>query len=135
MALKYASTGKRVIGALVDAVVLLIVWLVFVFAFGERTGMKYSVNGWPAFFMFLIWLAYFIVLEAATGKTLGKMIAKTRVVDEKGKKISWVQSIARNLLRIIDAFFFYLIGFIILVSSKNKQRIGDMAAKTFVVQD
>ena len=85
--------------------------------------------------MFLVWLLYFIVMEAATGKTIGKYIVKMRVVNKAGEKLSWGQSIARNLLRIVDGIFFYLVGFVAILSSQKKQRLGDMASGTYVVKD
>ena len=46
-----------------------------------------------------------------------------------------MKSFIRNLLRIIDGLpVFYLLGLIVMVSSKRKQRIGDMAAGTVVVK-
>ncbi|HSN19544.1 MAG TPA: hypothetical protein VLS49_02630, partial [Usitatibacter sp.] len=41
--------------------------------------------------------------------------------------------IARNVLRIVDGFLFYLVGAIAIWASKHRQRLGDMAAKTIVV--
>jgi uncharacterized RDD family membrane protein YckC len=41
----------------------------------------------------------------------------------------------RTILRIVDSLpAFYLLGFIVVVASKEKQRIGDMAAGTVVVR-
>lgn len=40
---------------------------------------------------------------------------------------------AGNILRIVDSFFFYLIGAILIWSSDKKQRLGDMAVHTVVV--
>jgi uncharacterized RDD family membrane protein YckC len=72
-------------------------------------------------------------MEATTGQTLGKMAMKLKVVKKDGAKIDWQASIIRNLLRIIDGFFFYLLGAIVIWVSKSKQRLGDMAANTIVV--
>jgi uncharacterized RDD family membrane protein YckC len=41
----------------------------------------------------------------------------------------------RTILRIVDAFpAFYLVGFVVMITSQKKQRIGDMAAGTVVVR-
>jgi uncharacterized RDD family membrane protein YckC len=40
----------------------------------------------------------------------------------------------RTILRIIDGIFFYLVAFICVVATKQKQRLGDMAAGTLVVR-
>ena len=79
-------------------------------------------------------LAYYFVMEAATGKTLGKMLMGLRVQALDGAYTP-MKSFIRNLLRIIDGLpVFYLLGLIVMVSSKRKQRIGDMAAGTVVVK-
>ena len=46
-----------------------------------------------------------------------------------------MHSLIRNLCRIVDGFFFYLVGWIIAKSSKLHQRLGDHLAHTVVVRD
>lgn len=128
-----ASAGRRVLGAIVDIILLIIIMLAFGKFFGETKGFSISVKGLPAVVMFLIWFLYFTVMEATMGKTLGKYVAKTNVVNESGSKISWGQSLGRNLMRFIDGLLLYLVGFITLLASKNKQRLGDMVSKTYVI--
>jgi uncharacterized RDD family membrane protein YckC len=62
------------------------------------------------------------------------MAMKLKVVKEDGEKPDWQAAVVRNVLRIIDGFFFYLVGAIVIWASKKKQRLGDMAAKTLVVR-
>ena len=128
-----ASVGKRVVGAIIDIIVLFIVMIIFSFLFGTSEGSSFGVSGFAAFILYLLWFAYFVVLEVITGKTIGKYVVKTKVINESGGQISWGTSIVRNILRIVDGFFFYLVGFIIALASKENQRLGDMAAKTYVV--
>ena len=133
MAENVASVGKRVLGAIIDMIILIIVMIIFSFLFGTAEGSSFAVSGFPAFIMYLLMFAYFVVLEAVSGKTIGKYIVKAKVVNESGGQISWGASIVRNLLRIIDGFFFYLVGFIIALATKENQRLGDIVAKTYVV--
>jgi uncharacterized RDD family membrane protein YckC len=107
--------------------------IIFSSLFGSAEGGSFSVSGFPAVVMFILWFGYFVVLEAKTGKTIGKYIAKTKVVNESGGPITWGVSIGRNLMRIIDGFFFYLVGFIVALASKKNQRLGDIVARTYVV--
>ena len=79
-------------------------------------------------------LAYYVVMEKTSGATLGKMAMKLKVVRQDGSAIDWQASVVRNLLRLIDGFFFYLVGAIVVWVSKSKQRLGDMAAHTIVVR-
>jgi uncharacterized RDD family membrane protein YckC len=128
-----ASTGKRVFGAIIDVIVLVIFFVVYGLFFGKTEGASISVTELPALILFSIMFLYFVIMEATTGKTIGKYIIKTKVVNEAREKISWGQSIGRNLMRIIDGFFFYLVGFIAILASKNNQRLGDMLSKTYVI--
>ncbi|MFL5661319.1 MAG: RDD family protein, partial [Ktedonobacteraceae bacterium] len=68
------------------------------------------------------------------GATLGKMVVGLRVVKLDGSPISWSESVIRNLLRIIDGIFFYLVGAIFVWTSPRKQRLGDRAASTVVIR-
>jgi uncharacterized RDD family membrane protein YckC len=63
------------------------------------------------------------------------MAVKIRVVKEAdGSPITYEQSAVRNILRIIDAIIFYLIGAILIWSSDKKQRLGDRLGHTIVVK-
>lgn len=132
-----AGVGRRTLGALIDLVVLAAIFAAFVAAFGQfetAEGNFEATLPWPpGLGYFLVWLIYFIVMEVTTGKTVGKYVVNTRVVNEAGENISWGQAIGRNLLRIIDGFFFYLVGFVAILSSRDNRRLGDMAANTYVV--
>ena len=56
-----------------------------------------------------------------------------KVVTEDGRPIEWGASIIRNLLRIIDGLFVYLVGAILIWTSPMKQRLGDLLAGTVVI--
>jgi uncharacterized RDD family membrane protein YckC len=62
------------------------------------------------------------------------MAMKLRVVRQDGAALDWQAAVVRNILRIIDGLFFYLVGAIAVWISKSKQRLGDMAAHTIVVR-
>jgi len=79
--------------------------------------------------------AYFVILEATWGATLGKLATNIRVVRESdGGPIDWSAAIIRNVLRAIDGLVLYLIGFIAICVSAKRQRIGDKVAGTIVVR-
>jgi uncharacterized RDD family membrane protein YckC len=79
-------------------------------------------------------LSYFIFMEGFFGTTPGKTIFKLRVLSEDGTRCRIVPAIIRNLLRIIDGLFFYLVGAILVARSEKKQRLGDRVAKTIVAK-
>jgi len=102
-------------------------------------GFTFEVFGFAALsFMgvyMLLFLLYFIVLEGMWGATVGKMVAKIKVVREDGSACGIGSAVIRNVLRIVDALpFFYLIGLILISRSHKKQRLGDSLAKTVVVK-
>lgn len=129
-----AGLGKRILGGIIDIIILVIFAIICSLLFGTNVNGTYTVTGIPAFVEFLVVILYYIVLDATTGKTIGKYIVKTKVVNAQGGKISWGQSIGRNLMRIIDGLFIYLVAVIAIAASKDKQRLGDMVAKTYVVK-
>jgi uncharacterized RDD family membrane protein YckC len=78
---------------------------------------------------------YYVLLEGFTGRTVGKLVVGIRVVDaETGGRPGLVSGLVRTLLRMIDGIFGYLVGLIVVVNSKNRRRLGDMAAKTLVIR-
>ena len=80
---------------------------------------------------------YFTLFEAfGNGRTPGKRVAKIRVIHQSGRGINFVESLARNLVRIIDYLpGFYAVGVVAMFMSRRHQRLGDMVAGTLVVRD
>jgi uncharacterized RDD family membrane protein YckC len=56
------------------------------------------------------------------------------VVGEDGERVTFGAAVVRNLLRLVDGLFFYLVGFIFALVSTRGQRLGDRAAHTIVVR-
>src|SRR5581483_12210831 len=118
-----------------------VLFVIFAVIFGESTtnedgstGFYVRLSGLPAVSYLVLSFGYYTVLEGTTGQTLGKMAMGLRVTGPAGEAIGLGKSAIRNLLRIVDFLpFFYLVGFICAVASKQKQRIGDMAAGSYVV--
>lgn len=81
------------------------------------------------------WLAMGSIVQGVTGGTPGKLMVGLRVIDQRtGQLAGFGKSLGRTLLWVIDALpFFPLVGLITGVSTKGHRRVGDMAAKTFVV--
>ncbi len=128
------GVGRRAVAIIIDSVLLFIVGYIIALATGQTSGDGFNVHGGPAFLWLGIGLAYYIVMEATSGATLGKRAMGLKVVKQSGEPIDWQASIVRNIMRIIDGFCFYLVGAIAVWVSKSKQRLGDMAAHTIVVK-
>jgi uncharacterized RDD family membrane protein YckC len=61
-------------------------------------------------------------------------MAGIHVVGEDGGHLTFEASLVRNLLRLVDCLFFYLVGAIFALTSPHGQRLGDRAAHTLVVR-
>ena len=87
---------------------------------------------------FLVYLAYFIVLEALWSRTFGKFFQGLVVRKVDGSRAAWKESLIRGGLRILEVnplLFGGLPAGIAIISSDRKQRIGDMLANTVVVSN
>ena len=127
-ATQYVGVGPRFLAVLIDGIILGIVAGLLVAVFGSQQG------GLAGGLVGILAIAYFIVMEATRGATVGKMAMGLRVVRMDGTPISWSESIIRNLLRIVDGLFGYLVGAIFIWTSPLKQRLGDKVAHTVVVK-
>jgi uncharacterized RDD family membrane protein YckC len=78
----------------------------------------------------VIWFLYFFIFEGTFGATPGKAVSHLRVIKIDGGRISWGQAAVRALLSLFE---YNLIGAIAIWSTKYKQRIGDLLARTLVV--
>ncbi|MCB1016240.1 MAG: RDD family protein, partial [Acidimicrobiales bacterium] len=148
--------GKRVVAFIIDWVILQALWSVLFFAladsadadFATCTGTcvtagdtVYGVGGGKAALLWLVYWGYsvgiFVFLQGAKGITPGKAILGLRVVDADGKAGPGpVKALIRWLLLIVDLLPYCipgLLGFILIMTGDNHTRLGDRAAKTFVV--
>lgn len=131
---EYLGIGIRLVSLIIDNIVIgIIIGAVgSIIGFGMMT--QKMVPWWIGLLYFVIYIGYFTLLEGSKGQTIGKMVTKIKVVREDGKPIDMNQALTRNILRIIDGLFAYLIGAILIWRSDKKQRLGDSIAKTIVVK-
>jgi uncharacterized RDD family membrane protein YckC len=131
---EYQGIGIRLVSLIIDNIVIgIIIGAVgSIIGFGMMT--QKMVPWWIGLLYFVIYIGYFTLLEGSKGQTIGKMVTKIKVVREDGKPIDMNQALTRNILRIIDGLFAYLIGAILIWRSDKKQRLGDNIAKTIVVK-
>ena len=140
-----AGIGSRFIAVLVDYLILtvggfaLALILIVVFA-AVHVFAHWSENWIMAFVFILMFLAnwgYFAIFEAFwNGRTPGKRAVKIRVIHRSGRAMSFLEALARNLVRFVDYLpGFYAVGVISIFLSKQNQRLGDMVAGTLVVHD
>ena len=141
--IELASLGRRIIATLLDTSILVALGVITVTALGLSIKPTASINfsdyGWLASqtVFLLIFLLYFSTLEWLTGQTIGKKLVGIRVVGHGDyRNPSLIAALARNVLRYVDyiPYLFPLIGVLLMLGTKKRQRLGDLVAKTYVVR-
>lgn len=81
------------------------------------------------------YFAFFVVLQGVTGASPGKLLTGLRVVDEQGRTAGVGRSLGRTLLWVVDGapWIVPAVGFITGLTSTGHRRVGDLAARTYVV--
>lgn len=142
---QHASLTRRAVSQLVDAAILFTPG-VFLFArffemitdpelmFGSEWGpfrfFGYLAAGMAwAFFLFVV----FSVTEGLWGATPGKWLTGIRVVGTDLRPCGIGRALIRNLLKLVDGFFNFLIGILMVAYTEDWQRLGDLAARTIVI--
>ena len=108
-----ASRGRRFLTYLVDGIAMWVVNVAILLALMAATGTA-DPNG--VHFVLRIALSlgatmvYYIVMEAAWGRTLGKFACGTIVVDENGRRPSLGKVVGRSFSRLIPFEVFSIFG-------------------------
>ncbi|REE24572.1 putative RDD family membrane protein YckC [Winogradskyella pacifica] len=131
-----ASIGDRMLGYLIDSAIILLYGIAAILLLTTLnmdmgdTWAIYLLVSLPAFL-------YYVLLETfLDGKTVGKVLMKTRVVKLDGSKPSFSNYFVRWILRIVDVVLTSggVAAFTILIKG-NGQRLGDIAAGTTVISE
>ena len=130
-----AGLGSRFIGALMDFVVQAGAVLLSRLVGAEIGGDAEVIL--PATVGFLAIFGYPTLLETLTrGRTLGKIVARTRVVRTDGRPVTFSVVLVRNLVRLVDFLpGLYSVGAVAILLSSKSQRLGDLAAGTLVLYE
>lgn len=127
-------TGRRIAAGFIDLIPLVLISVGLSHRVEGDEGFQVRLEGVNFLLMVLISLGYYFVLETLTGTTAGKRLMGITVVDSAGGRPGAVTVLKRTLLRIVDALpAFYLVGFICVLATPEKHRVGDMVAHTRVV--
>ena len=132
---------RRGLAILIDFLFLSCFFFPITYWYSGKWVMSYTDHYWGILdpiclvFLFIIF-AYFILMEAYVGWTVGKKFLRMRVVNADGDKIGLLKSAIRNLLRMVDGLpAFNILGMVLIGRSPKGQRFGDRIAKTYVVWD
>ena len=136
-----AGGGNRGFAATVDFIIATFVWIGAFFLWnvvGDRIGFSQlnSYYGVAVLLTFVVAWAYFVFFEwLGNGQTIGKRMFGLRVISEDGAPAGFTAVLVRNLVRVVDFLpSLYGIGLLSIVVTSKNQRLGDLAAGTFVVR-
>ena len=130
----------RLIAYIIDGVIIAIIvgilWVILFLPF-LLVGAFFASWGWTLVFPFVVGLLmvlYFLYAEVNWGGTLGKRILGLRVQTVKGGRITYGQSLIRNISKIHPLLLLldWLIG--IVTPGDKRQKYSDRMAGTVVVQ-
>src|SRR5437762_12041243 len=141
--LELAGVGSRIAAAACDAVLL------GVLSFGLGLGLaalltgRESAGAWSTLVavlallaLFLLFWCYCLLFEALNhGRTPGKRLMGIRVVMDTGHPITFAAAAVRNLIRIVDALPFGMVGLAFVLFHPQNKRLGDIVAGTVVARD
>jgi uncharacterized RDD family membrane protein YckC len=154
---KPTSIGKRIAASLIDGLILLVIFVILGKLFGEQfetttytttvtsasasadpttsreveMSSGFHLSGWPMLGFMVCWFFLIPFMEGMTGQTIGKKALGIRTIRQDGAPSTVGTSFVRHLFDGID--FFLLIGIIVAASNPKRTRIGDLVAKTYVV--
>lgn len=131
-----AGLGSRFLAMFVDFVLAFSIVLLLgrIFSAVLPDGLARAFTTTAAF---LVMTGYHIFFEVRSqGRTLGKRMARLRVVDGRGLPITLEQSFVRNVVRVLDFLpAFYGLGGLTSLIDREHRRLGDILADTLVVQE
>jgi uncharacterized RDD family membrane protein YckC len=144
VALPLAGAGSRSYAFLVDWHIRLLLAVAYFAAaagiMGSLPNLR-SARGTALVLIYLppvaIYLLYHPVLEVLMrGRTPGKRMAGVRLVTREGGTPSVGALLVRNAFRLIDSLpLFYIVGLVATLTTRERLRIGDLAAGTLLIHD
>jgi len=135
-----AGGGNRGFAAMVDFLIAALVWVGSLWAYttvAERIGVRATqLYGVLVLLTFAMSWSYFVLLEWLwQGQTIGKRMYGLRVIRDDGAPAGFLAVLIRNLLRLVDFLpAFYGLGLVTVIVTSRSQRLGDIAAGTYVVR-
>ena len=143
-----SGIGSRFLAALIDSaiilVLLIIVYVTTAAILSTSAGQSLVSNlarSWIIagylLLTFSIYWAYYIFFELIwNGQSPGKRAAGLRVIRTDGTPVTVVDSVVRNIVRLVDFMpTFYGVGIIVMLINSQSRRLGDLAAGTVVIKE
>ena len=124
-----ASGGKRFANYLIDIVVLYLLAIVVGFVLGIFGGLSWLDNEiFSRLYGFILYFVYCFGSEAMTGKTVGKLITRTHVVNNSMQRPTALSIAGRSLSRLVPFEVFSFLG-------GNSRGWHDTWSRTYVIDE
>lgn len=123
--MRRVGIGTRVMNFLVDTTIIFIITYI-VYKIWSFNVFYYKLPYYPIYyFMALIMVLYYLILESINGRTPGKKLTRSMVVNKDGNRPTFLQLVFRSLIRVtvIDCFFIPFLN----------MPLHDYLSKTYVV--
>ncbi len=129
----HAGFWRRALASFLDNLVWILFYLwIYVWIVGGALLASDTAGIVAVIAFFSLWFNYFAFCEWRWGQTIGKNATGIEVRSLDGaQRLSYGQASIRNLLRLVD---FFVIGELMIATTRNRQRLGDKAAKTVVLR-
>jgi uncharacterized RDD family membrane protein YckC len=129
-------TGRRIVQYIIDAILTSIVFALVSWALDRGTGAVHVILWLVLVTVNIAW--YFLYWAArpyiSNGQTLGMQLLGVRVISRDGGPASLAQLFIRSVLLVLFTPLSLLVGFITMMFSRYRQRVGDHMAGTMVVR-
>src|SRR5215471_7913492 len=151
-----AVGGRRIAAAVIDVGLAWVIWAVLFIALSKQApssvsirdvcaartcmnvGHRYVGNGgrlivWGVFWLYLLLTC--VVQRGLTGKTLGTSILGISTVDAEGQPLGVGMALVRSLAGSVDYLpcCLPIVGFVLVLVGSHR-RVGDLAARSYVVR-
>jgi uncharacterized RDD family membrane protein YckC len=129
-------TGRRVVQYIIDYTITAVVAAVIMWALDRGTGVRNAVLLLVGAIVVAAWYFWYWVYRPyrANGRSLGMQLLGIHVISKDGGRASMMQLLIRGILLFVDTLVWGLVGFVTIICSRYRQRVGDHAAKTVVVR-
>ncbi|RKD97397.1 RDD family protein [Halopiger aswanensis] len=139
--LNHAGLLERGVAWFVDGIVMFILLFVAIalvlLLFSPGATPTEVAEGIAVIVGLVVSTAYYMVTEAKWGQTPGKMLLGLRVVHLDGRPCTGAGAVIRNVTKVLggSSLFPVVVAIVLVLSSDNNQRLGDMLGDTAVVTE
>lgn len=134
---KIVGIGERILALVIDLFVFFLYFFILDIVMSITDDLftdRWTVMGLQSLLMLPVMFYSLYMHIVFNGRTVGKMIVKTRVVKIDGSPVHWSNFMIRWMLRLVDLWIFFgTISVLTILFSDKRQRLGDSAAGTVVI--